>query len=74
MKTTTITKGHRTVTVHYFDTPYFTVEGRRFKVWGVDLVNNTYDIKGESESKTMKEETLIKLFKSGKLKAGCRDR
>lgn len=62
MKTTTI-NGRK---VHHFDSRFFEVDGKRFEVVGVDVAKKEYRIKGEKQTKTMKESTLVKM--AGKIK------
>ena len=60
--------------VHYFESRYFTVDGKRFEITGTRSTgpgahDSVHTVKGAIESKEMKHETLIKLFRAGRLKA-----
>ncbi len=61
MRSTTI----RGRDVYYFETRFFEVDGKRFEIVGTG--ETTHEIKGQTETKTIKHSTLVKLFKAGKL-------
>ncbi len=67
MKTMTI----RGRDVHYFESRFFEVDGRRFEIVGTgdEDGETVHQVKGTKETKAMKHKTLVKLFKAGKLKA-----
>ncbi len=69
MRSATLTYGKRQVEVYYFDSRFFTVDGKRYEIVGTgDIKGETvHQVKGAKEIKTMKHTTLVKLFKAGKL-------
>ncbi len=69
MRSTHITYGKRQVEVYYFESRFFTVDGKRFEIVGTgDIKGETvHRVKGTKEVKEMKHKTLVNLFKAGKL-------
>ncbi len=71
MRSATLTYGKRQVEVYYFESRFFTVDGKRFEIVGTgDVKGETvHSVKGTKETKQMKHKTLVRLFTSGRLKA-----
>ncbi len=72
MRTTTITQGRRRVEVTHLETRYFEVDGKEYEIVGTASTGQgaedcEHRVKGETETKTVKHSTLVKLFKAGKL-------
>ncbi len=69
MRATHINYGKRQVEVHYFESRFFEVDGKRFEIVGTgdEDGETVHQVKGAKEIKTMKHTTLVKLFKAGKL-------
>ena len=60
--------------VYYLDSRFFEADGKRFEITGTRSTgpgahDSIHMVKGATESKEMKHETLIKLFRAGRLKA-----
>ena len=60
--------------VYYLDSRFFEADGKRFEITGTRSTgpgahDSVHTVKGATESKEMKHETLIKLFRAGRLKA-----
>ena len=60
--------------VHYFESRFFEADGKRFEITGTRSTgpgahDSVHTVKGTTESKEMKHETLINLFRAGRLKA-----
>ena len=70
MKTTVLNKK----TAYYLDSRFFEADGKRFEITGTRSTgrgahDSVHMVKGATESKEMKHETLIALFRAGRLKA-----
>ena len=70
MNTATINKK----TAYYLESRFFEADGKRFEITGTRSTgpgahDSVHMVKGATESKEMKHETLIKLFRAGRLKA-----
>ncbi len=73
MRATTVTQRGKTVDAYYFDTRFFEVDGKRYEIVGTvinggGIMDAEHRVKGDKETKVIKHETLVKLFKAGKLR------
>ncbi len=73
MKKGIVKKYGKEVEMYYFDSRFFESGGKRYEIVGTiinggGIMDAEHRIKGENETKTMKHEELVKLYKSGKLK------
>ena len=60
--------------VYYLESRFFEADGKRFEITGTRSTgpgahDSVHMVKGATESKEMKHETLIKLYQAGRLKA-----
>ena len=72
MRSTTLTLRGKTVEVCYFDSRFFEMEGRQYEIVGTaingsGIMDAEHRVKGETEIKTVKHETLVSLFKACKI-------
>ena len=70
MRTTTLNSKGKTFTVYYFDTRYFSVDGKMYEITGTEIIGFKADDAVHTlrdVEKKVHHRALVKLFKQGKL-------